>query len=170
MRIPQIRILVYIGASFLFVAPWFFATFFLPNGNLNLTCQSAYEIVRDAGNDKEVRSYGTMTSYYHADGSGIARYTGTLDMGTGSGQSNHFAVYRTSQFTYELIGSFVRITSQTTAKHLGDNVDDAMAIAYVYPGFKNKNVDYFQILKIEEGSYAAGSGSMPRMYCETLPQ
>jgi hypothetical protein len=159
---------IFLGWIALIAAPWLLVYIFLPAGKIELACQAEYEIARGVGAGKLVRSHGVMTSYYHADGSGMARYSGTLLTGDDRGHSNAYTVHRTSQFRYEMIGSFVKINSRSTAKHIDDNADDAMVNEYVYDGFKNNSVNYFQMLKMGNGSFAAGIGTMPRVYCGTL--
>jgi hypothetical protein len=158
---------VYLGLAGLFLAPWLGIYVFLPNKKIDLTCQASYEMLKGVGGSTETRSHGTMISYYHPDGSGISRYTGTLQIENGD-VPRRFTVHRTSHFRYELIGAFIKVTSLKTAKYVDDNADDLLVGGYVYPGFNVDSVEYFKIMKVGNGALAAGVGAMPRVYCEPL--
>lgn len=150
------------------VCPWLLVYAFLPDKSIDLTCQSSYELVKAAGDQGGIRSYGTMISYYHPDGTGIVRYTGILLVEKNAENSARFSVHRANNFNYELIGSFVKMTSQKAAKYIDDNADDSMVGEYVYPGFNADSAEYFKFLQMGNGAVAAGIGAMPRIYCEPL--
>jgi hypothetical protein len=150
------------------IAPWLLLYIYLPARNIDLTCQSTYEMLKRADGRADARSYGTMTSYYHADGSGISRYAGMLQIETESAKHQKFTVHRVNNFGYELVGSFIKVTSQQSSKYVDDNADDSAVAEYVYPGFKSGSVEYFKIFKVGGKGFAAGIGFMPRIYCEPI--
>lgn len=158
----------YVIWSVVFIAPWLLAYVFLPGKKIELTCQSNYEMLKSVSGGGEARSYGTMTSYYHSDGSGISRYAGMLRIGGSSTKYQQFSVHRVSNFNYEIIGAFVKITSQQNSKYVDDNADESAVAEYVYSGFKNGSVEYLKILKVGGNAFAAGIGVMPRIYCEPI--
>ena len=150
------------------IAPWIIVlTLQKPADRFAWSCRASYEVNTITSGAGAMRAIGVMASDYHADGSGVARYSGTLSQDTTP--PHRTVVHRVTEFSYGVLGSFLKITTQTAAALMDDNTSDALAIKYVSAGFKPGHTEYFQIRNVGEGAVVAGYDGMPRIYCATAP-
>ena len=159
----------YSGLGLLAIVPWMLGYIFLPVDKIDFSCESHYEILNEFTVGESMRSYGRMNSNYNAKGSGVGSYVGTLMKTEQNGVSKSFNLHRVFDFTYEIIGSYVRVNTGKTSKYIGDNTPNSMAEEFVYRGFKSGETEYFQVLGMGTSGIASGIGGMPRIYCGVTP-
>lgn len=157
-----------LAAATALIAPWIIVlTLQKPADRFDWSCRASYEINTISSDAGAARAIGVMVSDYHADGSGVARYSGTLTRETTPPRRT--VVHRATEFGYGALGSFLRISTHKATSLMDDNTSDALAISYVSAGFKPGHTEYFQIRNVGEDAVVAGFRDMPRIYCATSP-
>lgn len=154
-------------AILVLLLPW--TLFFLqkPVNYIDWSCQSSHEIAR-VSVDTVFRSFGQVTSYYHADGTGIARFAGTFSQELPGQPTQNTTLHRATEFSYSVLGAFVKVVTNKATTLMDDNTPDALAIKYAYMGFKPGYTEYFQIMNVGSSAVAAGFAGMPRIYCQPI--
>jgi hypothetical protein len=156
-----------LASALVLIAPWVFVFFTVPVKHLEWGCKSDYEINSISGG-ANFRVSGQVSTFYHADGTGVARFAGTLSQELPAQSAVRTSLYRATEFDYSVLGAFVRVTTNKATTLMGDNTTDDLAIKYGYKGFKPGYIEYFQIIQVGGGAVAAGFSDMPRIYCQSI--
>lgn len=122
-----------------------------------------------ATGEAAVASEGSMQLTYYQSGNGVGTYVGHLFHLDGQGKVlKKQSIHRAMEFSYQLLPGMLKSTTLTSSRIQGDEISDADAEKYVYPGFKVGHTSFGMIVKINRGGYAAGSSQFPRAMCSTL--
>lgn len=141
--------------------------FTLSQMNFPYHCESQFGFKYVTANgESAVASQGSMQlSYYHG-GNGVGTYVGRLYYLDEHGNVvKELSIHRSFEFSYHFMQGILKSSTLNSARIQGDEISDADAEKYVFPGFKVGHTSYAVIVKIAQGGYAAGSSHFPRAVC-----
>ena len=153
------------------IAPWLAERIWTFNQrSLPYHCESqfGYQYLEPNGAGS-IASRGSMQLAYYSGGNGVGTYIGRLYYLDAQGKiEKELSVHRALEFSYEFKPGLVKTTTLNASQIQGDEVSDAQAIDFVYPGFRVGQKTYGVIVKIANGDFAVGSSHFPRAVCAPL--
>ncbi|MCE0811553.1 hypothetical protein [Buttiauxella sp. S04-F03] len=160
------KVLLSILVLVLLVAPWLVVRHLDAHSSLAFYCQVPYAI--NSQKDDNMLLKGSIKTHYYANGSGIGILSGTMQYQAREGDKPAlYTIHRNTRFNWKVSHSY--ITTHTDSMHpaFGENIPATLAEEFIFPSFKTKFNDYYQIEKIANGDSIVSVANMPRLYCHS---